>query len=161
MRTDLCQGSTEYLDYMFLPCRVACLSLPLPGQHWGKPVPGCPLGHTCSCTTPSWLHVSLRPPTGCCIAPLNQPCTSAGCPHDSGLLAADTAKTGEILGQAVLDVPPLMCSAVFCGGLAGLCYFLEPDQLDKANGGLLAAVLLSFVVCSHHMIVRMSQVEFC
>ena len=64
----------------------------------------------------------------------------------SGLLIADTAKTGEILGQAVLDVPPLMCSAVFCGGLAGLCYFLEPDQLDKANGGLLAAVLLSFVV---------------
>ena len=75
--------------------------------------------------------------------------------------AADTAKTGEILGQAVLDVPPLMCSAVFCGGLAGLCYFLEPDQLDKANGGLLAAVLLSFVVSSQHQHAQKSQSMFC
>ena len=59
----------------------------------------------------------------------------------------DTAKTGEILGQA-LGAPPWVCSAAFCGLLAAMCYWLKPGQLDKANGILLAAVLASFAVCA-------------
>jgi hypothetical protein len=62
-----------------------------------------------------------------------------------GVHRADTAKTGEILGQAV-GAPPWVCSAAFCGLLAAMCYWLKPAQLDKANGILLAAVLASFAV---------------
>ena len=58
---------------------------------------------------------------------------------------ADTAKTGEILGQAV-DAPPWLCATAFCSALAAMCYWQKPDQLDKANGILLAAVLASFAV---------------
>lgn len=67
----------------------------------------------------------------------------------------DTAKCGEICdslrplllgGPAAGDTSSLIWSVPFCGTLAAGCYFLKPRQLDRANGVLLAAVLLSFMV---------------
>ena len=63
---------------------------------------------------------------------------------------ADTAKSGELLHQIFggsLEAPVPVYSVAFCGLLAALCYGLRPAQLDKANSGLLAAVLFSFAVC--------------
>ena len=62
---------------------------------------------------------------------------------------ADTAKSGDLLHQIFgnnLEAPVPVYSVAFCGLLAALCYGLRPAQLDKANTGLLAAVLLSFAV---------------
>ncbi|CAL8461729.1 g1260 [Coccomyxa elongata] len=70
------------------------------------------------------------------------------------LLVAYTAKSGEICdslrplllgGPAAGDTSSLIWSVPFCGTLAAGCYFLKPRQLDRANGVLLAAVLLSFM----------------
>ena len=62
---------------------------------------------------------------------------------------ADTAKSGELLQQLLgQDVPPPVYSLGFCGLLAAMCFGLRPAQLDQANTGLLAAVILSFAVCS-------------
>lgn len=64
-------------------------------------------------------------------------------------LRADTAKSGEICKQLFggsADASTLLWSVPLCGSLAAACYFLKPNQLDQANGVLLMAVLLSFVV---------------
>ncbi|CAK0749359.1 hypothetical protein CVIRNUC_001904 [Coccomyxa viridis] len=61
------------------------------------------------------------------------------------LLVAYTAKSGELLQQLLgQDVPPPVYSLGFCGLLAAMCFGLRPAQLDQANTGLLAAVILSF-----------------
>ncbi|KAK9908807.1 hypothetical protein WJX75_003150 [Coccomyxa subellipsoidea] len=64
------------------------------------------------------------------------------------LLVAYTAKSGEIcsglLGGSA-DSSTIFWSVPFCGTLAAGCYFLKPQDLDRGNGILLAAVVLSFM----------------
>lgn len=61
----------------------------------------------------------------------------------------DTAKSGDLckdlLGGSA-GTPALLWSVPFCGTLAAGCYFLKARDLDRGNGILLAAVLLSFMV---------------
>ncbi|EIE25275.1 aromatic amino acid permease [Coccomyxa subellipsoidea C-169] len=64
------------------------------------------------------------------------------------LLVAYTAKSGDLckdlLGGSA-GTPALLWSIPFCGTLAAGCYFLKARDLDRGNGILLAAVLLSFM----------------
>jgi hypothetical protein len=45
-----------------------------------------------------------------------------------------------------LSLPLLASSAAFALGAGGLCYGLTAKQLDNVNGGLVAGIVVAFVV---------------
>lgn len=60
------------------------------------------------------------------------------------LLVAYIAKAGEAVQQAS-GLPLPLADLAFAAACGGLCYAASPPVLDKANGALVAAVVVSFL----------------